>query len=250
MYPNKFRKKQGPITRTLFDKNFYPENLDLDKCIEHLPVPPVSLTTPIKLAKCFVTGPTIFVAGRYCKLSRDLSQTPWVLDGKRMKEDSLQEIIARKIAPHFGVNVETNKEKVVFMSSRREDIDVRCLGKGRPFALEIQDSKKLVLPPQDAAKIELQIDGSEIVSVHHLQVVNRDDLVHIKAGEEHKRKFYRALCILQEPASVETMKSLDIPDGFLVQQKTPLRVLHRRPLLTRPRHVFSVKGYVQKGNIF
>lgn len=76
----------------------------------------------------------------------------------------------------------------------------------------------------------------------------RDELVHIKTGEENKRKFYRALCILKEPATVETMQKLDIPNGFIVQQPTPLRVLHRRPLLTRPRQIHSVKGYVQKGN--
>lgn len=43
------------------------------------------------------------------------------------------------------------------------------------------------------------------------------------------------------------MQKLDIPNGFTIQQLTPLRVLHRRPLLTRPRQIFSVKGYVNKG---
>lgn len=235
------------MTRNLFEKNFYPDNLNLDKCVEKLPVPPDVLSTPIKLTKCSLTGPTIFIAGRYRKLSRDLSQTPWILDGKRMKNDSLQEIIARSIAPYFGVNIDTNSEKVVFMSSGREDIDVRCLGKGRPFAMEIQDSKKMILSTEAAAKIESEVDKSKLVSIQHLQLVKRDELVHIKTGEEQKRKFYRALCVLQEPVTPEIMQKLDIPDGFLVQQKTPLRVLHRRPLLTRPRHVFSVKGYAHKG---
>lgn len=244
-----FRKKYAPVmTRTLFEKNFYPENLNLDKCIVHLPVPPSTLSTPLKLVKCSIVGPTIFVAGRYRKLSRDLSQTPWILDGKRMKCDSLQEIIGRKVAPYFGINIDTNSEKMVFMSSGREDVDVRCLGKGRPFVLEIQDSKKLVLPARDAANIESQIDESKLVSVQHLQIVKREDLVHIKSGEEEKRKFYRAHCVLQEPATVEIMQKLDIPDGFLIQQKTPLRVLHRRPLLTRPRQIYSVKGYLGKGS--
>lgn len=78
----------------------------------------------------------------------------------------------------------------------------------------------------------------------------REELVHIKHGEEQKRKFYRALCVLNAPVTVDIMQKLQIPDGFLVQQQTPLRVLHRRPLLTRPRQIYSVKGYVHKGEIF
>lgn len=39
---------------------------------------------------------------------------------------------------------------------------------------------------------------------------------------------------------------MNIPNGFLVHQKTPLRVLHRRPLLNRPRHVHSVKAFFSK----
>lgn len=71
--------------------------------------------------------------------------------------------------------------------------------------------------------------------------------MHIKTGEEQKRKFYRALCILNEPATLEIMQKLNIPDGFLIQQQTPLRVLHRRPLLPRPRQIYSVKAYLHKG---
>lgn len=78
-------------------------------------------------------------------------------------------------------------------------------------------------------------------------LILRDELVHIKTGEEKKQKIYRALCILKEPATVEIMKKLDIPDGFLIQQMTPLRVLHRRPFLTRPRQIYSLKAYVHEG---
>lgn len=71
--------------------------------------------------------------------------------------------------------------------------------------------------------------------------------MHIKTGEEFKKKHYRALCVLNEPVTVEILQKLNIPDGFLLQQMTPLRVLHRRPFLTRSRQIYSVKGYVQKG---
>lgn len=77
--------------------------------------------------------------------------------------------------------------------------------------------------------------------------MKREDLAHIKTGEEEKKKFYRALCVLETPATIDIIRKLDISNSFTVQQKTPLRVLHRRPLLTRPREIYSVKGFIYRG---
>lgn len=134
------------------------------------------------------------------------------------------------------------------MSSGREDVDVRCLGKGRPFVLEIPNSYKINLPREIASKMEQSIDETKKVSVHNLQMVQREELIHIKAGEEQKRKFYRALCCLEKPATVEILQKLNIPEGFEIQQKTPIRVLHRRPLHTRPRRIYSLKAHIDKQN--
>lgn len=73
---------------------------------------------------------------------------------------------------------------------------------------------------------------------------------HIKTGEENKKKIYRALCIVKEPVTVELMQRLNTPEGFTIDQLTPLRVLHRRPLLKRPRRVYSVVAHVDKGNLY
>lgn len=115
------------MTRNLFEKHFYPDNLNMEEVVKHLPVPPSQVSVPIKLSKCTIAGPTIFVAGRYRKLSRNLSQSPWIINGKRMKEDSLQEIIAREVAPYFGIDPIGQSDKIIFMSSGREDIDVIIL---------------------------------------------------------------------------------------------------------------------------
>lgn len=113
------------------------------------------------------------MAGRYRKLSRELSQSPWILGGKRVMADSVSEIIAREIAPYFSVDPVAQVEQINFMSSGREDIDVRCLGKGRPFVLELVNSKKSTLPLNIAADMELAVDKSKKVSVQHLQLVKR-----------------------------------------------------------------------------
>lgn len=62
---------------------------------------------------------------------------------------------------------------MIFSSSGREDVDVRCLGNGRPFVLEIPDSYKTVLPNETAERIEQLISDSKLVSVRDLQIVTR-----------------------------------------------------------------------------
>lgn len=44
----------------------------------------------------------IYVAGRYCKYSRELSQSPWIIDGVKTMETSVQEIIFEKIVTCLG----------------------------------------------------------------------------------------------------------------------------------------------------
>jgi len=63
----------------------------------------------------------------------------------------------------------------------------------------------------------------------------------LKEGEEEKTKRYSALCWTKDPivrADLERM--LGGAGALTLQQKTPLRVLHRRPLATRPRIVHSM----------
>lgn len=95
----------------------------------------------------------------------------------------------------------------------------------------------------------LAIVNSRVTSIDlFIFVFDRDDLKHIKTGEENKKKIYRALCVLRQPATVEVLQRLNVPDGFTIDQLTPLRVLHRRPLLSRPRRIYSVRARVHSDN--
>lgn len=158
-------------------------------------------------------------------------------------------MITREVCPYFKNDLTNHSGKqCVFISSGREDIDVRMLGKGRPFVLQIPGAKRCSLPIDVAREMQSRVDNSKQVSIQHLQLVKREELVHIKTGEEQKKKLYRALCVLKNPVTPNTMEKLDISSGFMIHQQTPLRVLHRRPLLNRPREIFNVKGYILKGN--
>lgn len=75
----------------------------------------------------------------------------------------------------------------------------------------------------------------------------RDELHHIKSGEEDKKKIYRALCTIESDVTVDILQKLNIEKEFVIQQWTPLRVLHRRTLLKRPRSIFKVKAHAVRG---
>lgn len=73
----------------------------------------------------------MYLQGRYLKFQRGLSQTPWILDGVRMGESSVEESIGDIALPYF------RGSGYKFHTAGREDVDVRMLGNGRPFILEV-----------------------------------------------------------------------------------------------------------------
>uniref|UniRef100_W8BJK2 tRNA pseudouridine(55) synthase n=1 Tax=Ceratitis capitata TaxID=7213 RepID=W8BJK2_CERCA len=241
--PRKRGEKYEKISRSLIERKYTPARVSSELFKEIFDVPPLISNEGLKFDSISLLGPSVYVAGRYRKISRKLSHTPWVLNGERVMDDSIEEIINRNIANYF-----CDPKKVNFMSSGREDVDVRCLGAGRPFVLEIPNALQSSLNSEKARQMEDNIDKSQKVSVRDIQMVKREDLSHIKMGEEHKRKCYRALCQIGSVATIDMLRKLDLQQGFEIQQKTPIRVLHRRPLHTRPRTVYSLKASVCQQN--
>lgn len=105
--------------------------------------------------------------GNYLKFSRIMSQTPWKVDDKMLVlrflislrihlihckyESSIQEEIAKVINLYFKANTYKFHSGVLLLKGEsslreflkgREDIDVRMLGLGRPFVLELIDPKR------------------------------------------------------------------------------------------------------------
>jgi len=90
---------------------------------------------------------SLFIYGRYKKYGRDIPQTKWfcrVCLGKgcrrcnytgKMYESSVQELVAKPFLE------KTHGTEDSFHGCGREDIDVRMLGNGRPFVLEIKNPK-------------------------------------------------------------------------------------------------------------
>ncbi|XP_065155524.1 tRNA pseudouridine synthase Pus10 [Atheta coriaria] len=181
---------------------------------------------------------SIFIAGRYCKYSRELSQSPWVVDGVKLMDTSVQEIMFDVIS----IMLSTPVDNLKFSSSGREDCDVRCLGKGRPFYIEILDPKKTQFSFEEFRRIENKVNKSELIKIRDLQMVARSDTNYIKQGEESKTKNYVALCVTKQKVTQEMLDKINDYGEVEIQQKTPIRVLHRRPLAVRPRMILSMKA--------
>ena len=193
-----------------------------------------NLTEECTLVRILLKNERIYIAGRYMKYTRNLSQTPWVVDGGAFM-GSVQERITD------GVKQYIKYKDIKFSSSGREDVDVRMLGRGRPFMLEVLDPR---LSKNDNLmdKIKLCINKShDDVQVRDLQIVDKGESQQfLKEGEEEKTKTYAAICCLNRPYTEDDIKLINSTKDLKLTQTTPIRVLHRRTLSDRIRTVFTM----------
>lgn len=182
----------------------------------------------------------IYIAGRYLKLSRNLSQTPWFVDDGNRFKSSVQEKI------FSGINAYIKYNDIKFSSSGREDVDVRMLGTGRPFMIEIfnpqwsnnNNNNNII------AKIKEYINQMhQDVKVRDLQFVSRNESQKLlKQGEQEKSKTYQAICCIDRSFTEADMIILNSVKDLVICQTTPIRVLHRRTLSDRHRTVHSISA--------
>lgn len=165
-----------------------------------------------------------------------MSQTRWIIDDERMGEASVEEIIGGNILPMcLGDNYK-------FHAAGREDINVRMLGSGRPFLVEIQNSRHV---PSEALikEIEVKINNLEnkLVRVKNLKLVDSHGWSLMQEGEEEKQKQYAALVWIDRPLKDEDMQAISSLKDKKILQRTPIRVLHRRSPLEREKIIHWMK---------
>ncbi|XP_047354542.1 tRNA pseudouridine synthase Pus10 [Vespa velutina] len=201
--------------------------------------PPAQPDSFINIGNVLCSHSSIFVGGRYNKLSRQLSQTPWFINGEKKMETSVQDILCEPIAKAVKA------ESIKFLSSGREDVDVRNIHSGRPFAVELINPRITKITSELLSNLVTIINDSstQVKVTSNLKLLTRDDLKKLKEGENVKTKFYRALCVCrrapQDESSLETLNKLK---NVKIIQKTPIRVLHRRPLTPRVRFIYDMRA--------
>jgi hypothetical protein len=209
-----------------------------------------------------IPGP-LYLLGRYRKYARDVPQAPWTLGDERKGRNSVEEIISE------GVLHALQGTGCKMHACGREDIDVRCLGNGRPFILEV--SGVYVSPNNErlervislvASKNPLGLNKEGDVELLMLAKSTRSVWENMQTMAEEKRKAYRCVCWSSSPIDKEKLKAIEDltrsktsldEEGrpcLKIIQKTPLRVLHRRSLLDRPRNIYNLSTALLNDHFF
>lgn len=201
--------------------------------------PPESPSAYSSVKSITCASESIFLAGKYNKYSRQLSQTPWFIDGVRHGETSVEELCTDKIFEKFRAADRR------FSSSGREDVDVRMLGDGRPFVIELINPKKAFLSQPLLNDLQEEINAStSLVRVTRLQMIQRQDTKILEEGQESKTKSYKCTVWLSKDVSDDVLDRLNTTKNLQLTQKTPIRVLHRRSLADRIRTIYEM-SYVK-----
>jgi len=186
----------------------------------------------------------VWVEGRYRKLVRDLPQTVFFCpDCKghprrrkkcercggfgKLTRESVQELVGWVLGKAFG----TRRHK--FHGAGREDVDVRMLGEGRPFIMELVGPKAHDVDLAAAeAEINRRNEGRlEILGLHWTE---KSRVRVIKEARRAKR--YRALVEIRGEPDLERARAL-VGERVTIAQQTPARVAHRRAEKVRERWI-------------
>jgi tRNA pseudouridine synthase 10 len=188
---------------------------------------------------------SLFIYGRYRKLTRTLPQTRWPCKrcwGKGCKncngtgklyESSVEEEVAAEVMDA------TAGKAHFFHGMGREDIGVRMLGSGRPFILEISEPKIRSINMEDLMnRINQYASGK--VEVSNLAVTTHQAVRDLKAAKPDKT--YRVIVNFTQNVDSEKLKEvIGAFSGKTIKQRTPVRVSHRRADLVRNRKVSNMK---------
>ena len=196
----------------------------------------------------------LFLYGRYRKLVRDLPQTRWPCRACRGRAegcescggtglqypDSVQDLIGEPIREVLDA------DDTSFHGMGREDIDVRCLGSGRPFVLEIKRPSKRNHSLDDLV-VRVNENASGKVELDSLSWCDRSKVHKVKQSRSEKTYTirFRADDLADEETVISAISSLS---GVVIDQETPKRVSHRRAAKTRRRRVVSVSSILVEGD--
>ncbi|KAJ2060085.1 hypothetical protein GGI17_004022 [Coemansia sp. S146] len=209
--------------------------------------PPPAIVQPATIGSLVLKRAPIFIGGRYLKLERNISQTPFFVGERRVTELSVADVVGEPIKALVRC------DSYNLVGSGREDADVRMLGDGRPFYLECTNPRTTLIKPSQIRAIEDQLRSTKSpVQVRRLQMIRPEDTSIIREGEEHKTKHYCALVWFSSPLSQDKLAEINAigKQGVLLQQKTPIRVLHRRAPLTRERRLLGLELVPIEGKFY
>ena len=230
---------------------------------------------------------SLYLYGRYRKLERGIPQTRWPCrackgrDGgcESCNETGLQ--YPTSVQDQIGepLRVAFQAKSTAFHGMGREDIDVRCLGRGRPFVMELKSPLRRYADLIELTEL-VNATSAGAVQISELRASRRSEVARIKGTAAEKSytirfKFGPEPHVIEEKSddSVEEsdapsedndeQKELEAPteltpdfvkemisslNGVTLEQRTPQRVSHRRADKVRKRKVVSVSEILVEGD--
>lgn len=223
--------------------------------------PSTSITITCSPLKITCVNPTIYLYGVYTKLSRNMSQTPH---------------LNYKSVSDFTTDIKKfyNSDDVIFIGNGREDVNVVCYG--RSYILDIINPKQNIheiYAEMGLTKVEkkfrtefvnkrsTKVYRALVYSNHwdpsfldYLKCILETEVCDLKkvyideiegdpeienVGKEGTKFFVGRNNILQTKYFDDILKCIKNNGGIQLKlkQKTPIRVMHRRPNLLRERSV-------------
>tara|TARA_B100000287_G_scaffold435459_1_gene503881 strand:- start:2458 stop:3918 length:1461 start_codon:yes stop_codon:yes gene_type:complete len=196
----------------------------------------------------------IFLYGRYRKLSRQIPQTRWPCRSCRGRPEgcescegtglqypnSVQDLIGEPIRNALGA------QDTSFHGMGREDIDVRCLGSGRPFVLEIKRPSVRDYKLEELVRM-VNDNGKEMVEVDEFVWCFKKKVNEVKQSRSEKTYTIRfSVDAIEDKETAEN--SILSLSGVVINQETPKRVSHRRAAKVRKRRISSIDGISIEGD--
>lgn len=196
----------------------------------------------------------IFIAGRYRKLIRGIPQAKWLCwecEGRgcprcggtgKMYQESVEELVTTPAVERAeGVSAK-------FHAAGREDVDARVLGSGRPFVIEVKRPRRRWIDLEELmGAINDYARGK--VEVSDLGFSSKEGVREMKARGQAE-KVYRAVVEFEgEPSSEDLLALEEALNNRTVQQKTPVRVLHRRSDRVREKQIYKISIRRLKPNL-
>jgi len=178
------------------------------------------------------------IYGRYLKFSREVPQSRWHClrcrgrgcshcggSGRRF-ERTVEEIVAPPLVS------QSRAAGWRFHGAGREDVDVRMVGRGRPFVIELLEPRVRSL---DLAAAEAEITHAAAGDIAVRELCRAHPTLHDLVKTVAPEKSYRARVVCGSPAAPDRVQALGALRDFTTAQETPRRVLHRRANKVRRR---------------
>ncbi|GAB6147606.1 tRNA pseudouridine(54/55) synthase Pus10 [Stetteria hydrogenophila] len=184
---------------------------------------------------------SLLLAGRYWKRGRLISQAYWP-SPTGPKYFSVEQAA-------WGLLKLTGGERVVVHAAGREDVDARMLGTGRPLIIEVKSPRRRQFSLEELERAA-NAGGRGVVEFKLEGLARRRDVRLYKEEAAERRKAYKALIAVEREVTPEDVERLEEEfRGRVVLQRTPRRVLHRRPDVLRRKRVHSVKCRLYGGGV-